>query len=84
MNQVRGHRVKFVTGCAPQSVRSTDVGLLLIIAMSAIDPIWTILSGSAGLMNAVRNKNVWPRPRTFALDKWPAWDSRPQKIAKHR
>jgi hypothetical protein len=40
-----------VASCAPQSVRSTWVGLLLIIAMSAIDLIWTILSGSAGLMN---------------------------------
>ena len=35
----------------PQSIRFTVRALLLIAAMSALDLIWTILSGSAGLMN---------------------------------
>lgn len=39
--------------CSPESVRCAELALLLMLGMSAIDLLWTILAGQAGIMKEV-------------------------------
>lgn len=39
--------------CSPESVRCAEVALLLMLGMSAVDLLWTILAGQAGIMKEI-------------------------------